>query len=65
MKHPYKTDVVPPAAAKEPVPDYTARARASHRKETPPEGCVTLEQFAEMFHQKLDDCYAELSNSCK
>ena len=65
MKHPDKTNVVAPATAKEPASDYTARSRTPHWKETAPEGCVTLEQFAELFHQKLDDCYAELSNSCK
>lgn len=25
-----------------------------------PEGCMTLERFGELFHQKLDACYARL-----
>ena len=30
-----------------------------------PEGYLTLSQFGELFHQKLDECYAELqSDSC-
>ena len=27
-----------------------------------PEGYMTLEHFGELFHQKLDDCYAHLPN---
>ena len=30
-----------------------------------PEGYLTLSQFGDLFHQKLDECYAELrSDSC-
>ena len=27
-----------------------------------PKGYMSLEQFGEIFHQKLDDCYAHLSS---
>ena len=30
-----------------------------------PVGCVTLDQFGERFHQKLDDCYEKLSGNCQ
>ena len=28
-----------------------------------PEGCMTLERFGELFHQKLDACYARLQSN--
>ena len=28
-----------------------------------PEGYMTLEHFGELFHQKLDDCYAHLPSN--
>jgi hypothetical protein len=28
-----------------------------------PEGYMSLEQFGEVFHQKLDDCYAHLPSN--
>ena len=28
-----------------------------------PEGCMTLERFGELFHQKLDACYAGLRSN--
>ena len=30
-----------------------------------PEGCMTLERFGELFHQKLDACYAGLRSNSK
>ena len=30
-----------------------------------PEGYITLDQFGELFHQKLDACYADIQSNCK
>ena len=30
-----------------------------------PEGCMTLERFGELFHQKLDACYEGLRSNSK
>ncbi|MBQ2188486.1 MAG: hypothetical protein IJT45_07665 [Bacteroidales bacterium] len=30
-----------------------------------PKGYMTLDEFGELFHQKLDDCYAQLQNDNK
>ena len=30
-----------------------------------PEGCMSLERFGELFHQKLDACYARLQGDSK
>lgn len=30
-----------------------------------PEGYMTLDRFGELFHQKLDACYAELQSNSK
>lgn len=30
-----------------------------------PQGYITLDEFGELFHQKLDDCYAHIQNDNK
>ena len=30
-----------------------------------PEGCMSLERFGELFHQKLDTCYVRLRSNSK
>ena len=65
MKKPFKKNEPTPPMANEPATGYYAAPSPSHGQSPVPNGCMTLDQFAEKFHQKLDDCYAELSNCCK
>ena len=65
MKKPYQTKEVTPPLAKEPAANYCALSQSLGKNRPTPEGCISLDQFAEMFHQKLDECYAKLSDSCQ
>lgn len=61
----YKKNETTPQVACEPVVGYGTVSTPGCVRPSIPDGCMTLDQFAEMFHKKLDDCYAELSDSCK
>ena len=57
----YKTKKLNSSEVNEPVAAYAIppQSVATNDKYLP-EGYMSLEQFGEIFHQKLDDCYAHL-----
>ena len=56
-----------PLMASEPQLAYGSATKCTHIPnlfpQGVPEGYMTLEHFGELFHQKLDDCYAHLPSS--
>ncbi len=65
MKKPYQTKKETTPLANEPAARYCAPSQSPGNNRPTPEGCISLDQFAEIFHQKLDECYAKLSDSCQ
>ena len=65
MKKTYKTKEETIPEVNEPVPAYNTTSEISANKESAiPIGCMTLDQFGEQFHRKLDDRYEKLSGGC-
>ena len=64
MKKTYKTKDADMPEVNEPASVYHAIPQMHLPEETSiPVGCITLDQFGEFFHQKLDECYEKLSGS--
>lgn len=64
MKKTYKIKNTDTPEVNEPASVYHAVQQMHLSEEAPiPVGCVTLDQFGEIFHQKLDECYEKLSGS--
>ncbi|MBQ6070397.1 MAG: hypothetical protein IKQ75_00590 [Bacteroidales bacterium] len=66
MKKSYKTKEQKLPEAAEPVVAYNRESQfAPDIVSNGPNDYLTLEQFGEFFHQKLDDCYEKLQNTCQ
>ena len=54
------------ATAEEPAVVYNTAQKKTTKTENNdiPLGYMSLERFGEIFHQKLDDCYENLSSGC-
>lgn len=62
MKKRYKKKEETMPEVNEPASAYNATSEISANRESAiPIGCMTLDQFGEHFHQKLEDCYEKLS----
>jgi hypothetical protein len=65
MKKTYKTKEETTPEVNEPAPAYnTTSGISANRESAIPSGSMTLDQFGEHFHQKLEDCYEKLSGDC-
>lgn len=66
MKKSYKTKEQKLPEAAEPVVAYNREIQfVPDVVSNSPNDYLTLEQFGEFFHQKLDDCYEKLQNTCQ
>ena len=66
MKKTYKTNESTALEANEPAVAYRTTQQYSADMSVPiPEGYMSLDVFGEIFHKKLDDCYANIQSNCK
>ncbi len=66
MEKPYKTNESTSLEAKEPAAAYkTTQQYPEDLSSQIPEGYMSLDSFGEIFHKKLDECYANLQSNCK
>ena len=65
MKKTYKAKEETTPKVNEPAPVYnTTSGISANRESAIPIGCMTLDQFGDQFHRKLEDCYEKLSSDC-
>ena len=66
MAKPYKITESTAEEVNEPVVAYkTTQQSTQGMANDIPEGYMTLDTFGEIFHRKLDECYANIQSNCK
>lgn len=66
MAKPYKIIESTAEEANEPVVAYKTTQQSSQGIVNDiPEGYMSLDTFGEIFHRKLDECYANIQSNCK
>lgn len=66
MEKPYETNKSASLEANEPAVAYKTTPQYPEDLSTEiPEGYMSLDSFGDLFHKKLDDCYANLQSNCK
>ena len=65
-KKQYKEKELKAMVAEEPAVVYNTAQKKTTKTENDdiPLGYMSLERFGDIFHQKLDDCYENLSSGC-